>query len=55
MLALQYLSKQTAALREVNESRLLIYEKLEITLADLEQGNSKLSQEGAGDRRKIKR
>ncbi|KAK8737869.1 hypothetical protein OTU49_004284 [Cherax quadricarinatus] len=51
---IEYLSKQTAALREVNDSRLRIYEQLEISIQDLEKNNQRLAAEGASDKRKIK-
>ncbi|XP_064099588.1 uncharacterized protein LOC135210723 isoform X1 [Macrobrachium nipponense] len=51
---IEYLSKQTAALREVNDSRLRIYEQLEISIQELEKNNQRLSAEGAADKRKIK-
>ncbi|XP_042229238.1 uncharacterized protein LOC121871159 isoform X2 [Homarus americanus] len=51
---IEYLSKQTAALREVNDSRLRIYEQLEISIQELEKNNQRLSAEGASDKRKIK-
>ena len=54
-LLFQYLSKQTAALREVNDSRLRIYEQLEVSIQDLEKSNQRLAAEGAADKRKIKR
>ncbi|KAK8393187.1 hypothetical protein O3P69_013295 [Scylla paramamosain] len=51
---IEYLSKQTAALREVNDSRLRIYEQLEVSIQDLEKNNQRLAAEGASDKRKIK-
>ncbi|XP_068231348.1 myosin-13-like isoform X2 [Palaemon carinicauda] len=51
---IEYLSKQTAALREVNDSRLRIYEQLEISIQELEKNNQRLSAEGSADKRKIK-
>ncbi|KAK4315156.1 hypothetical protein Pmani_013605 [Petrolisthes manimaculis] len=49
-----YLSKQTAALREVNDSRLRIYEQLEVSIQELEKNNQRLSAESQSDKRKIK-
>ncbi|XP_071533128.1 uncharacterized protein Cen isoform X2 [Panulirus ornatus] len=51
---IEYLSKQTAALREVNDSRLRIYEQLEISIQELEKNNQRLTAEGASDKKKIK-
>ena len=34
-IVVQYLSKQTAALKEVNESRLKVYEQLEVSLQEV--------------------
>lgn len=51
----QYLTKQTAALREVNDSRLRIYEQLEISIQDLERNNQRLVQENINDKKHIKR
>lgn len=51
----QYLTKQTAALREVNDSRLRIYEQLEISIQDLERNNQRLVQENLSDKKHIKR
>jgi len=55
LLCWQYLTKQTAALREVNDSRLRIYEQLEISIQDLERNNQKLVLETANDKKHIKR
>ncbi|XP_050731882.1 uncharacterized protein LOC127006273 isoform X2 [Eriocheir sinensis] len=51
---IEYLSKQTAALREVNDSRLRIYEQLEVSIQDLEKNNQRLAAEGTADKKKIK-
>merc|ERR1719342_563549 len=51
---IEYLSKQTAALREVNDSRLRIYEQLEISIQELEKNNQRLTAESSADKRKIK-
>lgn len=50
----QYLTKQTAALREVNDSRLRIYEQLEVSIQDLERANHRLALENAADKKHIK-
>lgn len=50
----QYLTKQTTALREVNDSRLRIYEQLEISIQDLERANHRLAVENAADKKHIK-
>lgn len=51
---LQYLTKQTTALREVNESRLRIYEQLEGSIQDLERANHRLVVENTADKKQIK-
>lgn len=50
----QYLTKQTVALREVNDSRLRIYEQLEVSIQDLERANHRLAVENANDKKQIK-
>ena len=52
---LQYLTKQTSALREVNDSRVKIYEQLEVSISELECTNKKLIEENQSDKSKIKR
>jgi cell division protein FtsB len=51
---LQYLTRQSAAVREVNDSRLKVYEQLEEQLTDLEQHNRRLEDEAAADKAKIR-
>ncbi|VVC41524.1 Hypothetical protein CINCED_3A021535 [Cinara cedri] len=51
---IEYLTKQTTALREVNDSRLRIYEQLEISIQDLERNNQRLVQENINDKKHIK-
>ncbi|XP_025837321.1 cerebellar degeneration-related protein 2-like isoform X2 [Agrilus planipennis] len=51
---IQYLTKQTTALREVNDSRLRIYEQLEVSIQDLERANHRLALENASDKKQIK-
>ena len=51
----QYLSRQNASLREVNESRTKIYEQLEETLTELESTNRAMASESREDKAKIKR
>ena len=51
----QYLTKQTSTLREVNDSRVKIYEQLEVSISDLETTNKKLMEENLTDKVKIKR
>ena len=53
--SLQYLSKQNLALREVNDSRVKVYEQLEENISELEATNKKLVEEGKEDKSKIKR
>ena len=51
----QFMKKQTAALREANDSRLDIYEQLEISMNDLEIENRRLVVENTNDKKLIKR
>lgn len=51
---IEYLQKQTAALREVNDSRLRIYEQLEVGIQDLERANHRLMVENTTDKKHIK-
>lgn len=51
---LEYLTRQTVSLREVNESRLKIYEQLEQNVAELEKTNQRLQQESRSDKKRIK-
>ncbi|XP_026295589.1 cerebellar degeneration-related protein 2-like isoform X3 [Apis mellifera] len=52
---IEYMKKQTAALREVNDSRLKIYEQLEVSIQDLERANHRLVIENTSDKKLIKR
>jgi hypothetical protein len=52
---IEYLTKQTVALREVNDSRLRCYEQLEVSISDLERANHRLSVDNAADKKQIKR
>ncbi|GBP14122.1 Cerebellar degeneration-related protein 2-like [Eumeta japonica] len=51
---IEYLTKQTVALREVNDSRLRIYEQLEVSIQELERANHRLASDHAGDKKHIK-
>ncbi|XP_043274059.1 cerebellar degeneration-related protein 2 isoform X2 [Venturia canescens] len=51
---IEYMKKQTAALREVNNSRLKIYEQLEVSIQDLERANRRLVVENSSDKKLIK-
>ncbi|XP_063706749.1 cerebellar degeneration-related protein 2-like [Culicoides brevitarsis] len=51
---IEYLRKQNAALREVNDSRLRIYEQLEVSIQDLERDKHRLAVEYANDKKKFK-
>ncbi|XP_030033204.2 cerebellar degeneration-related protein 2-like isoform X2 [Manduca sexta] len=51
---IEYLTKQTVALREVNDSRLRIYEQLEVSIQELERANHRLAVDHAGDKKHIK-
>lgn len=50
----QYLTKQTVALKEVNDSRLRIYEQLEVSIQDLERTNHRLQFENSSERKHVK-
>lgn len=54
MILFQYLTKQTVALREVNDSRLRIYEQLEVSIQDLERANHRLAVDHAAEKKHIK-
>lgn len=49
-----YLKKHTTALREVNDSRLKVYEQLEVGIQDLERANHRLMVENTSDKKHIK-
>ena len=51
----QYLTKQTSTLRDINDSRVKIYEQLEVSIADLESTNKHLVEESKSDKTRIKR
>ncbi|KAH9365266.1 hypothetical protein HPB48_007136 [Haemaphysalis longicornis] len=51
---MHHLSRQAASLREVNESRLKIYEQLEQNVAELEKSNQRLQQESRSDKKRIR-
>ncbi|XP_018010581.1 uncharacterized protein LOC108667980 isoform X2 [Hyalella azteca] len=51
---IQYLNRQTAALRVVNDTRLTVYEKLEVSMQEFEKDNARLAMQAAHDRRTIK-
>ena len=53
-LLFQYLTKQATALRDMNESRLKIYEQLELSMVDLERNNLRMTEEGILDKERIK-
>lgn len=50
---IEYLRKQTLALREVNDSRMKIYEQLEISIQELETSNHRLKAQGVADKKQI--
>lgn len=54
-LLFQYLRKQTLALREVNDSRMKIYEQLEVSIQELENKNHRLSAQTNADKKHIQR
>lgn len=51
---IEYMKKQTAALREVNDSRLRVYEQLEVSIQDLERANHRLALDNSADKKQIK-
>lgn len=51
---IEYMKKQTAALREVNNTRLKVYEQLEVSVQDLERANHHLVIENTSDKKLIK-
>lgn len=51
----QYLKKQNAALREVTDSRLKVYEQLEVSIQDLERANHRLVVDNTASKKLIKR
>ncbi|XP_063907688.1 cerebellar degeneration-related protein 2-like isoform X2 [Zophobas morio] len=51
---IEYLTKQTVALREVSDSRLRIYEQLEVSIQDLERANHRLALENSAGKKHIK-
>ena len=55
MTPVQFLTKQTATLKRLNESRVLIYKQFETSLSELEENHNKLSEESAWEKVKIKR
>ncbi|XP_017468215.1 PREDICTED: uncharacterized protein LOC108360449 [Rhagoletis zephyria] len=50
----EYLKKHTNALREVNDTRLKVYEQLDIGIQDLERANQRLTAENTSDKKHIK-
>lgn len=48
------MTKQTVALREVNDSRLRIYEQLEVSIQDLETSKHRLVVESSSDKKHLK-
>ncbi|XP_034942087.1 cerebellar degeneration-related protein 2 isoform X3 [Chelonus insularis] len=51
---IEYLKKQNAALREVTDSRLKIYEQLEVMVQDLERENHRLKVENSSHKKHVK-
>lgn len=51
---IKFLTQQLSALRDVNESRLKLYEQLETSIAEFDRTNIKLQQESIADKKKIK-
>lgn len=50
----QYLTKQNLALKEVNDTRMQIYESLDISIHDLEREKHQLSVESSHSKKQIK-
>ncbi|XP_050310315.1 girdin-like isoform X1 [Anthonomus grandis grandis] len=53
-LEIEYLTKQTVALKEVNDARLRIYEQLEVSIQDLERTNHRLQLENNTEKKNVK-
>ncbi|XP_052872989.1 uncharacterized protein LOC128278319 [Anopheles cruzii] len=51
---IEYLTKQNGALREVNDSRMKIYEQLEVSIQDLERDKYKLALEYQAEKKHVK-
>ncbi|XP_055526574.1 uncharacterized protein LOC129719162 isoform X2 [Wyeomyia smithii] len=51
---IEYLTKQNGALREVNDSRMKIYEQLEVSIQDLERDKYKLALENQSEKKHVK-
>ncbi|XP_055587812.1 uncharacterized protein LOC129740228 isoform X2 [Uranotaenia lowii] len=51
---IEYLTKQNGALREVNDSRMKIYEQLEVSIQDLERDKYKLALENQSEKKHAK-
>ncbi|XP_074106189.1 cerebellar degeneration-related protein 2-like isoform X2 [Cotesia typhae] len=51
---IEYLKKQNAALREVTDSRLKVYEQLEVSIQDLERANHRLVVESTANKKLVK-
>ncbi|KFB42569.1 AGAP000264-PA-like protein [Anopheles sinensis] len=51
---IEYLTKQNAALREVNDSRMKIYEQLEVSIQDLERDKYKLALDYQAEKKHVK-
>lgn len=51
----QYLTKQNIALKEVNDSRMQIYETLDVSIRDLEIEKHELLVQTSSDKKLIKR
>ena len=50
----QYLTKQVDLLRQVNDQHAKVYEQLDVSARELEQGNQKLLQDNKKAQQKIK-
>ena len=54
-MSLQHLTKQNVTLREINDSRVKVYEQLEVSIIDLEATNKQLVEESKADKNRINR
>lgn len=55
LLFLQYLTKQNLALKEVNDSRMQIYETLDVSIRDLEVEKHGLMVQTSNDKKLVKK
>ncbi|KAK6625447.1 hypothetical protein RUM43_005745 [Polyplax serrata] len=51
---IEYLTKQSTALRKTNDNRIRIYEQLEVSIQELERANQRLALDNSTDKKQIK-